>query len=269
MNSKISSQIDKKDNGNIEIVFAVPSEILKAEYQKVLEESAKEAVIPGFRKGKAPLNKVAETVSDERATDHILNHILPKAFADSVKEHKFNPGMYPKFEVIKITSTRNITDGTEWQIKAVTCEIPKVVLGNYKTKIKGKTVDEIAKEITQIINLEIPDILIQEEVGERLSQLLARIEKLGLSLEGYLKSVGKSVEQLRSEYQDEAKRAISLELILNEVANEEKIDVGEDKVDEFIKTTGYDPKAVGDEQRKMLKRIVIRREALEKLASKV
>ena len=52
--------------------------------------------------------------------------------------------------------------------------------------------------------------------------------------------------------------------ILNEIANEEKIDVSEKEVDEFIKTTGSDSSKISDEQRNMLKRVVVRRKALEK-----
>jgi len=167
--------------------------------------------------------------------------------------------MYPKFEAVKIGQ------GSDWEIKAITCELPKVVLGNYKKKLKSKTVDEAIKELPEIIALKIPQLLVDEEVNERLSQLLARIEKLGLQLEGYLKSVGKTVEELRNEYQKQAHDAISLEIILNEIANEEKIEVTESQVDDFIKTTGSDTTKISEEQRNMLKRVVMRRKALEKI----
>jgi len=41
------------------------------------------------------------------------------------------------------------------------------------------------------IKIEIPKLLIEEEVNTRLSQLLERIEKLGLDLEKYLQTIGK------------------------------------------------------------------------------
>ena len=108
-------------------------------------------------------------------------------------------------------------------------------------------------------------MLIDEEVNARLSQVLDRIEKLGLTLEGYLKSVGKTPDSLRAEYEIQAKDAISMELILNEVANQEKIEVTEKEIDEFIKTTGEDLNKVEKNQRDILKRVIMRRSALEKL----
>lgn len=259
----ITSNFQKKESGNIEIIYTIPADLISITKEEVVKELAKDITLPGFRKGMAPLTQVENSLSADTVNEHILSHLLPKAFADSVKEHKFNPAIYPKFEATKIGL------GSDWDIKATTCELPKVTLEDYKKKIKSKTTDELIKELPEIIKLDIPKLLIDEEVNERLSQLLARIEKLGLQLEGYLKSVGKTVEELRNEYQKQSKDAISLELILNEIANEEKIDVTEKEIDEFIKTTGQENTKISEEQRKMLKRVVMRRKALEILTKGV
>lgn len=261
--TSIISNFQKKEAGNIEIIYTIPADLILKTKEEVVRELAKEITLPGFRKGMAPEAQVESSISPNKLNEHILSHLLPNAFADSVKEHKFNPAMYPKFEAIKIGQ------GSEWEIKATTCELPKVILGEYKKKLKGKTTDELVKELPEVIKLEIPQMLVNEEVNERLSQLLARIEKLGLQLEGYLKSVGKTVEELRNEYQKQSSSAISLELILNEVANEEKIDVTEKEIDEFIKTTGQENTKISEDQRKMLKRVVMRRKALEILIKEV
>jgi FKBP-type peptidyl-prolyl cis-trans isomerase (trigger factor) len=269
--TKIPSTFKKLDNGNIEIVFSISGDYILKEKQATLIEKQKDITISGFRKGKAPLSKVEETVSEEKLTEHILSHILPHAFSDSVATHKFNPAMYPKFEAVKITSSKNVGEDTVWEIKAITCELPKVVLPkDYTKKLKKDEKDQnvLVKSLLETVKLDIPRLLIEEEVNGRLAQVLDRIEKLGLTLEGYLKSVGKTPEILRAEYEIQSKDAISLELVLNSVANEEKIDVEDKEVDEFIKSTGEDEKKVGEEQRNILKRVILRRKALEKLASK-
>ena len=278
MNSKITSVVAKEDDGNIQITFTIPAELIASTKSDAVKELSKDITVQGFRKGMAPLPKVEEKISPEKLTEHVLSQILPKAFSDAVTNEKINPAIYPKFEAVKIEPD------TDWQIRATTCELPKIVLGDYKKKLEGElrsksimvpgkeiTKDEkesnLIKAILETIKINIPKILIEEEVNGRLSQLLSRIEKLGLSLEGYLKSVGKTPDKLREEYVIQAKDAISLELILNEVANEEKIDVDEKKVDEFIKSTGSDPTKVEKDQRNALKRVILRRSALDKLAS--
>ncbi|WKZ25787.1 MAG: trigger factor [bacterium] len=262
----IKSELKRLDNGNLEISYTIPAEVILKAKSEALIEYAKTAVIAGFRKGKAPIAKVEENVSEEGLTEHILNHLLPNAFTKSVEEHKFKPAMYPKFEAHKITSSKNVADNTEWQIKAVTCELPEVKIDkDLKKKLSKDPKDQnvLIKSIVEQVNLKIPRLLIEEEVNGRLSQVLDRIEKLGLTLEGYLKSVGKTPEGLRKEYEDQAFEAISLELILNEVSNSQKIDVSESEIDDFIKTTGEDKTKVGAEQRKVLKRVILRRKALE------
>lgn len=275
---KISSTVAKEDDGNIQIIFTIPTELIISTKTDVIQELAKDITIPGFRKGMAPITKVEEKIPAETLREHILNHILPKAFSDAVDKNKLNPAIYPKFEAIKLK------DDKDWQIKATTCELPKIILGDYKKKIasevRSKSIivpgKEIAKEekesnlikaILDSVKLIIPKILIEEEVNGRLSQLLERIEKLGLSLEGYLKSVGKTPEKIREEYGVQSRDAISLELILNEVAKEEKIEVEESQIDEFIKSTGSDSTKVSKEQRETLKRVILRRSALDKLTS--
>ena len=194
--------------------------------------------------------------------------MLPQAFTEAVTEYKFTPAIYPKYDAIKITSCKNVSNDTEWQIRAVTCEIEKIVLPkDFKKHLKHDDKDQnvLIKSLLETVKIDLPKMLIQEEVNARLSQVLDRIEKLGLTLEGYLKSVGKTPEILRAEYEIQAKDAISMELILNQVANEEKIEVAEAEVDEFIKTTGEDVKKVEKDQRDILRRVILRRKALENL----
>ena len=136
MTNKITSTFKKLDDGGVEVVFSIPAGIILKTKDETLKEFAVDANIPGFRKGKAPIAKVEETISEEKLSEHILSHILPEAFTNSIKEHKFNPAIYPKFEATKITSIKNLTDDGVWEIKAVTCELPKIVIPkNLKKKM--------------------------------------------------------------------------------------------------------------------------------------
>lgn len=253
MNIKVTSAFKRTDDGNIEVIFTIPADLIAETKKSVVNEMAKDIVVPGFRKGKAPVAKVEERINPDKLSEHILSHILPEAFSNSVEEHKFNPAIYPKFEAMKIGQ------GSEWEIKAVTCELPKVTLSKDYKKFNIKT-------LLEKIDFQVPKMLVEEEVNARLSQVLERIEKLGLALESYLKSVGKTPEALRKEYEIQAVNAISMEVILNKIANEEKIEVSEKEIDEFIKTTGEDLNKVEKEQRDILKRVIMRKSALEKLA---
>lgn len=281
---KINSTITRSDDQNIQITYTIPTDYVAKTKEEVLKEIAKDTTVPGFRKGMAPIAKVEERIDPNKVAEHILSHILPHAFADSVEEHHLKPAIYPKFEAVKIDPN------SDWEIKAITCELPEVKLGDYKKKIAGEiraskivtsatdnkdakdnrpTDDQLISALLKNVKLNIPKILIDEEVNGRLSQLLARIEKLGLTLEGYLASIKENSESLRTKYIEQSSEAISLELILNQIAQDEKLEAKDSEVNEFIKTTGSDPKKVEKGQLDTLKRVVLRRKALEYVASLV
>jgi len=283
--------IAREDNGNIQVTLNIPYvEILNAK-KEALEEIAKDTEIPGFRKGNAPIDQVEKHVSEPKVLEKALGKILPKKFAEEIEKAKIKPIVYPKFELIKAK------ENEDWQIRALTCELPEVDIKNYKKIIqdeaktktiwtpdkgdpkkeegKEKTPEEKEQEIIRILlksfKVKIPKILIDEEVDNRLAQLLDRIEKLGLNLENYLASVGKNPESLRKEYETQASDNISLDLILQKIALEEKIDVDEKEIEGLINASAADPKLAErlntPEQKRFIKSIILKRKALESLVS--
>jgi len=283
MTDKTTSVVAKEADGTIQISLTVPWEVLKPAREKALAQVAKEAVVPGFRKGKAPVGKVAESVSKETLIRKTLADVLPKAIGEAVTEHKLRPAIYPRLEVLSAEEDK------PWQIRAVTCELPAVELGNYKEAIRGaaksKTIwtpgtgkdapKEPSKEekqqivikiLLETVKINIPKILIEEEINARLSSLLERIEKLGLTLESYLGSIGKTPEGIREDYRKQAEETISLDLILNKIAEEEKVKVEEAQIDEVVKAS---PSFNTPEQRRLVASVLRRRASLDSLAALV
>jgi trigger factor len=129
---KTTSVVAKESDGNIQITFTIPFEIIKKAQDDTLVEFAKDAEIPGFRKGKAPLDKVAAKISQSALMEHSLGHILPKALAEAINVHKLKLAIYPKFELVSAENEK------DWQIRGVTCELPEIDLGDYKKIIQGE-----------------------------------------------------------------------------------------------------------------------------------
>lgn len=290
MADKITSVVARESDGNIQITFSVPFALVKKAQDETVIEMAKDIEIPGFRKGNAPLAKVREKISQNTLIEHSLSHLLPKALAESINENKIKPAIYPKFELIKAN------EGEDWQVRGVTCELPEIKLGDYKKLIQdaaapGKIIvpgkeeshsaeatrdkkeQMVIKALLESVEVVIPKILVEEEVASRLSNLLARLEKLGLALENYLSSIGKNVESLRSEYEKQSHDAIALDLILSKVAQEEKMSVAEAEVNAALNmsTSTISPKIENKEdlesRKRLIESILLRRQALDHLIS--
>jgi FKBP-type peptidyl-prolyl cis-trans isomerase (trigger factor) len=279
MADKITSVVAREADGNIQITFTIPfSEVKKAE-DETIRELAKDAEIPGFRKGMAPLSKVAEKISQSTLIEHSLSRILPKALAEAITDQKLKIAVYPKFELI------SAKEGEAWQVRAVTCELPEVNLGDYKkviegagrasgiwTPTKGRPEEKrqlsagekehlVIKTILENIKVTVPSILIKEEADSRLSSLLSRLEKLGLALESYLASIGKKAEDLRADYARQAREAITLDLTLSEIAEVEGLTVDQKEIESALKLSqvASNEKPEDLEKRKRLVKSVLRR----------
>ena len=281
------SILAKDGDGGIQITFTIPFAVIAKEREESLKEYARDMEVPGFRKGMAPIEKVREKVPPESLVEHTLSHILPKALAQAIVEHKIKPAICPKFELI------SAKEAEDWQVRAVTCELPEVSLGDYKAAITGalratklwtpgkdeKAVapsaeekqQEIIKALLETVKIKIPQILVEEEVNARLANLLDRIEKLGMTLESYLASLGKTPDVLREEYAVSARNTITLDLALEKIAEEQKITADETKIDEVVKGASGDStvqeKLNTPEQRRLVAGIIRRRAALDYLGT--
>lgn len=270
---KVTSVLAKSEDKTIQITFTIPFALVKKAQTEVIAEYAQEAEIPGFRKGKAPADVVKGKIPVATLIEKSLAKVLPEALGETITQNKIKPAIYPKFELIKAE------DNQDWQVRASTCELPEVILGDYKAAMSSiiKVADmtrevKEQKVITALLEsqkINIPKLLISEEVDARLASLLERIEKLGLTLEGYLGSIGKTPENLRSEYETQSENTIALELILNKIAEERKIEITEKQVDEAIAAASADTKLAEKlntpEQKRIIRSLLARRAALDYL----
>jgi len=296
----VKSVIARSDDGTIQITFTIPYLKIEKAKNETLEELAKEIEIPGFRKGKAPYEQIANRISQQSILEKTLGRILPDLLSDAITEYKLTPAVYPKFELVKAK------EGEDWQIRAITCEIPEFDLGDYKQSLAtlalgkkeiigvgkagviwtpGKDKSEkkvgdlsrsqkeqkVIETLVASIKVPTPKILIDQETDARLSNLLSRLEKLGLTLESYLASIGKTAESIRKEYETQAVGSIGLELILNKIAEKEKVQVDEGEITKTLEAASADPKLREKldtpEQKRLIKNILIRRHVLDSLIS--
>lgn len=236
---------EKQQDGTIKLTIYIPWDTIQKIREEVVTNTIKNMTLPGFRKGMAP-RKVAEKSIDQlQLQEEILRQALPKAYSDAVTEEKLQPIMSPKIHVDKIE------EGKDWQFTAETCEMPEVKLGDYKDAVKKITakskiivpgkeekkepnMDELVKAVLSTSTVTIPEILIDSEADRLLSQLLDEVKSLGLSLDQYLASTHKDREQVRQEYKERAKQDITFEFVLQKIAEDGKITVEKNELEEAL-----------------------------------
>lgn len=231
----------REENGNIVLTITVPWDRVEKERETVIEELAKKINVPGFRKGNVPKNIAKEKLSKEVVQEEILKRVLPEYYATAVKENNINPIMNPQLHI------EAFDEGTSLVFQAVTCEDPKVDLGNYKDKVKditakskisvpGKeepkkpTLDDIINEIAKNTTVTIPQVMKDQEANRLISQMYEELKRLGITLDQFLSSRETTAEKVREDYLKQAENDIKIEFILRKIADVEKITVEESDI---------------------------------------
>jgi trigger factor len=81
---------------------------------------------------------------------------------------------------------------------------------------------------------EVPDVLIDAEVNERLHDLGHRLESQNMSIEQFLSATGQSGDQLVLSLRTDATKAVKVDLALRAVASAESLDVSPEELEEEI-----------------------------------
>ncbi|HNP89578.1 MAG TPA: trigger factor, partial [Candidatus Woesebacteria bacterium] len=261
MNGNI--EIKKLAKAETEIILHLPWEEIKNKYEEVVNKSAADAQIKGFRKGKAPKKLVEETLDKSKVYSLVVQEILPSYYETAIKDNNLKPIVNPKVSLDSAKENEN------WEVRILIAEKPQFSLGNYKEEIvkinksaeiwvpgkdegkkdkendpqaiqkkKDEKIQAALKWLSENIKMDFSDLIIEEEVNRRLSQLVEQTQKLGLTIEQYLVSTGKSVDQIKSEYQKEAASLWQIEFILEEISDKENLTVEEKEINELIEKAG-------------------------------
>ena len=134
-------KVEKTENAN-EVKLNVTIEASKFDeaMKKVYFKSAKYFNIPGFRKGKAPMNIVEKYYGKEIFYEDAFNEVVPEELEKAVEENKLEVVSRPDIDVTQIGKGQDLIFTAVFQTK------PEAELGKYKgveiKKIEYKVTDE-------------------------------------------------------------------------------------------------------------------------------
>lgn len=243
----------------------VPVAEIASEIDHTLEHLAINMTVKGFRKGKAPKAMVKKELKEEVLKKETIEHVLNHAISDAIRE--FSLKLIGNPSLLKSDTPKD----KDWSFTVSIPLYPEIDLKNYQERIKtslekNKPKDEDAKVkliFDQLVDgsvCEIPQSLVDEEVNHSLGRLIAQSETLNLSIADYLKSINRTPEKLREEYQQTAITSLKLDFLLFAVAKDLKITVTKEEVEQFQKTS-----QVKEEQKPYLEAILLKRKAVDSL----
>lgn len=104
-----------------------------------------------------------------------------------------------------------------------------------KKKAKYETEDAAVKAVCDNVKLDIPSGMIETEIDNMTKEIEQRLMYQGMKLEQYLQMLGKSMEDFRKEYEEQATTSVKNRLVLEAIIKEEKIEPDKEAVDAKVK----------------------------------
>ncbi|MDO8429270.1 MAG: trigger factor [Candidatus Daviesbacteria bacterium] len=90
--------------------------------------------------------------------------------------------------------------------------------------------EAILQEVEKVTTVEIPDVLIEDELNRMLVSLQRRVADMGLLMEDYLKGQGETSESIKNKWRPQAEKNVRMELGLAEVGRLEKVEISDSEV---------------------------------------
>src|SRR5262249_18373215 len=119
-------------------------------------------------------------------------------------------------------------------VEALRAAIHQQLEGQRETEARRTVREGALKAVTDAAHVEIPDLLVDDEVGTMLNETRRMLENSRLSLEQYLEMMQKTEEQYREEIRPEAAERVKRELVLDAIADAEQIEVTNREMENWL-----------------------------------
>ena len=102
-------------------------------------------------------------------------------------------------------------------------------------KAKYETEETAIKTVCEATDIDIPSGMVDTEIDNMLKDIEKRLSYQGLDMKQYLQMIGKTEEDMRKEYEEQAKKSVKSRLVLEEIVKQEKLEASEEEISEKIK----------------------------------
>lgn len=145
----------------------------------------------------------------------------PAVFKVTIKDvkEKVYPELNDTFadEVSEFSTLKELKEDTK-----------KKLLERKEKEADSKRESKLIDMIVDASKVEIPEIMVEEQVDDFIKDFEYRLSYQGLNLDGYLKYANTTIDQLRKSRLDDARRTVKTRLVLEKIITNENLDVSEE-----------------------------------------
>ena len=116
--------------------------------------------------------------------------------------------------------------------EALEAQISENILTRKEMEAENKYVDTLLEKAAENTEVEIPEVMINEELDRMINQYREHLQMQGITLEQFYQFTNSDEMALRDQMREEATKRITYRLMLEEIAKEEKIEISDKDAEE-------------------------------------
>lgn len=220
---KVPESVLVEKVGDMTIVYEMAELAIADAYPKILEKEKIEAI------GR-PEVKITKIAKDSPLEFTITTAVMPE----------ITVGDYKKIAKAEMKKEFEVKEVTDEEVDKVMVEIEKQHghahdEPDYKQRVRDSLNAEkkhiamekrrlaIADEILKTVEVTLPRIMVEQELARSEAQFRDDMTRLNVKLEDYLEKMNKSMDDLRKDWEEGARKKATLQLALNKIAEKEKL----------------------------------------------
>jgi len=148
----MKTKITEKKDHTLTVEVEVEPQVLRDELDEGFRHHMKQFALPGFRKGKVPLNMAKKYLTDEALLPHALEHVVPESLSKALKGENITPLTTPQIEIKEFEIGQPVVFAATFEVK------PEIEIKDYqgvkaqvkKTEIKESDLNEILDRLREM-----------------------------------------------------------------------------------------------------------------------
>ncbi|MDD4297658.1 MAG: trigger factor family protein, partial [Ruminiclostridium sp.] len=122
----MKSKVENIEKNVVKLTIEVEAEVFNDSLKKAYQKNRGRYTIPGFRKGKAPMNFIERYYGESVFYEEAFNIACPEAYEKAIEENSLEPVSRPELDVEQIEKGKDLIFTAKITVK------PEVKLGEYK-----------------------------------------------------------------------------------------------------------------------------------------
>ncbi len=123
---------------------------------------------------------------------------------------------------------KELTGGQDKTLDEVKKDVKDNLQHEKEHAAKVKQEDEFLDKVADLVKVEVPEALVEEEIDGMMQEFQTQMENKGITMQQYLEQTKKEIKDLREQRRKEAEKRLRLRFALHKIFEQEKIEATED-----------------------------------------